>query len=85
MPATAAGFSIDDLIGIMCHAAGTPEGVDLNGDILDTEFEALGFDSLALMETASRIEREHGIELDETIYSTPRAFLEAVHAAGGVA
>jgi act minimal PKS acyl carrier protein len=81
MSTTTAAFKLDDLIRILCQASGTPEGVDLNGDILDTEFEALGYDSLALLETASRIEREYGIQLNEPVCPTPRAFLEAVQSA----
>jgi act minimal PKS acyl carrier protein len=82
MPVTTATFSIEDLVRILCRASGTPDGVDLAGDILDTRFEVLGYDSLALLETASCIEREYGIELNEAEYPTPRAFLEAVHCAG---
>ncbi|HEX4831802.1 MAG TPA: beta-ketoacyl synthase N-terminal-like domain-containing protein [Trebonia sp.] len=85
MPITAASFSIDDLVRILCRASGTPDGVDLTGDILDTRFEALGYDSLALLEAASWIEREYGIELTDADYPTPRAFLAAVRTAGDAA
>ncbi|MFD0039109.1 acyl carrier protein [Streptomyces anulatus] len=75
-------FSLDDLKRILLEGAGADEGVDLDGDILDTEFESLGYESLALLETGGRIEREYGITLDDsalTDAATPRALLAAVN------
>ncbi|GGV44036.1 acyl carrier protein [Streptomyces spectabilis] len=81
---TAAPFTLDDLKRVLLEGSGAPEGVDLDAaDVPDTEFEQLGYDSLALLETASRIEREYGIELDESVVgdaTTPRAFVAAVAA-----
>ncbi|MFF8379976.1 acyl carrier protein [Streptomyces sp. NPDC015661] len=76
-------FTLDDLKRILLEAAGADEGVDLNGDILDTEFELLGYESLALLETGGRIEREYGITLDDDALTdavTPRALIDAVNA-----
>ncbi len=76
--------NLDDLTRILREGAGAEEGVDLDGDILDTEFDDLGYDSLALLETATRISREYGVELDDdtvTSARTPRALLAAVNAA----
>ncbi|MFE6984880.1 acyl carrier protein [Streptomyces griseus] len=76
-------FSLDDLKRILLEGAGADEGIDLDGDILDTEFESLGYESLALLETGGRIEREYGITLDDsalTDAATPRALLDAVNA-----
>ncbi|MFI9306189.1 acyl carrier protein [Streptomyces triculaminicus] len=81
MPATS--FTLEDLKRILREGAGADEGVDLDGDILDTEFETLGYESLALLETGGRIERELGITLDDdtlTDARTPRALIEAVNA-----
>ncbi|MFF1481964.1 MULTISPECIES: acyl carrier protein [unclassified Streptomyces] len=75
-------FTLDDLKRILLEAAGADEGVDLDGDILDTEFEVLGYESLALLETGGRIEREYGISLDDdalTDATTPRALIEVVN------
>jgi act minimal PKS acyl carrier protein len=75
-------FTLDDLRRILRDAAGADESVDLDGDILDTEFEALSYESLAVLETGSRIEREYGISLDEDVLSinhTPRALIEVVN------
>ncbi|MEV3934281.1 MULTISPECIES: acyl carrier protein [unclassified Streptomyces] len=75
-------FTLDDLRRILLEGAGADEGVDLDGDILDVQFEALGYESLALLETGSRIEREYGIVLDEDLLTdadTPRALIAAVN------
>ncbi|MFI9272584.1 acyl carrier protein [Kitasatospora sp. NPDC052896] len=80
---TAREFTLEDLKRILREAAGTEEGVDLEGEILDTELAALGYESLALLETAGRIEREYDITLDDSVVSdatTPRALLELVNA-----
>ncbi|WP_330290078.1 acyl carrier protein [Streptomyces sp. NBC_00576] len=75
-------FTVDDLKRILREGAGADEGVDLDGDILDTDFESLGYESLAMLETGSRIEREFGVMLDDdavTDARTPRALIEAVN------
>ncbi|THA70043.1 acyl carrier protein [Streptomyces sp. A0958] len=75
-------FTLDDLKHTLQEAAGVAEGVDLDGDILDTEFDVLGYESLALLEAGSLIEREYGISLDEEAVNdahTPRAFIEVVN------
>lgn len=75
-------FTLDDLLRILRAAAGADESVDFDGDILDVEFESLGYESLALLETASRIERERGVTLDDdlaSIQSTPRRLIKAVN------
>ncbi|MEU6102501.1 acyl carrier protein [Streptomyces flaveolus] len=76
-------FTLDDLRRILREAAGADEGVDLDGDILGTEFEALGYESLALLETGGRIEREYGITLDDDTLAearTPGELVDAVNA-----
>jgi act minimal PKS acyl carrier protein len=74
-------FTIDDLRRIMRQCAGEDEANALDGDILEVTFEELGYDSLALLETASRVERELHVTLpDETIAeaATPREFMAFV-------
>jgi minimal PKS acyl carrier protein len=74
--------TIDVLKRILRESAGDATTTTLGGDILDVRFEDLGYDSLALLETAGRIEREYGIRLvDETvdIALTPRELLTAVN------
>ncbi len=75
-------LTIDVLKRILREAAGEDESIDLEGDILDLDFQALGYDSLALLETGGRIEREYAIQLDDTTITeaeTPRALLAAVN------
>jgi act minimal PKS acyl carrier protein len=76
-------FTLDDLTRILREGAGADEGVNLDGDILDTGFDDLGYESLAMLETGGRIEREFGITLDDEILTdarTPRALIDAVNA-----
>lgn len=76
-------FTISDLRRIMREAAGEGDGADVDVATIDTDFVQLGYESLALLETGSRIERELGIKLDdETLFDslTPRALIEAVNA-----
>ncbi|WP_406063374.1 acyl carrier protein [Streptomyces sp. NBC_01077] len=76
-------FDVDDLKRILKEGVGADESVDLEGDILDLDFEALGYESLAMLETGTRIEREFGITLDDetlTETATPRSLIEAVNA-----
>jgi len=80
---TTGEITIDDLRATLRQAAGQDEATDLDGDIFDVTFADLGYDSLALLETAARIERERGIRLaDSTIVEaqTPRALLAAINA-----
>ncbi|MCX5203243.1 acyl carrier protein [Streptomyces sp. NBC_00237] len=75
-------FTLEDLKRILLEGAGAEEGVDLDGDILDTDFEELGYESLALLETGGLIEREYGISLDDEIFAdnrTPRTLVAAIN------
>ncbi|NDL56873.1 acyl carrier protein [Phytoactinopolyspora mesophila] len=74
--------TIDGLKQILREVAGQADGVDLEGDILDRTFEELGYDSLALLETGSRLERAVGVKLDDSTLNevqTPRELLAAVN------
>jgi act minimal PKS acyl carrier protein len=75
-------FHLDDLRRILREGAGADDTVDLDGEIVDTDFAALGYESLALLETGSRIEREYGIALADDALApdtTPRALIAAVN------
>jgi minimal PKS acyl carrier protein len=75
-------MNIEELKQILREGSGQDENVDLDGDIIDVDFADLGYDSIALMETGGRIERERGIQLDEegvTEAKTPRSFLVVVN------
>lgn len=77
-------MTMDELRDILIECAGEDEAHALNGDIADIEFDALGYDSLALMETAARIKQRFGVSIpDDQIaeLTTPLAVLDAVNAA----
>jgi act minimal PKS acyl carrier protein len=76
-------FTLDELRTILLEGAGVDEGVDLGGEILDRAFADLGYESLALLETGGRIEREYGITLEDDVLTgegTVRALIDAVNA-----
>ncbi|MFB8028032.1 MULTISPECIES: acyl carrier protein [unclassified Streptomyces] len=75
-------MTAEDLKRIMREGAGQDEGVDLDGDITDVPFTDLGYDSLALLETVSRVEREFGGPIADEIVGvarTPGEFLRLVN------
>lgn len=75
-------LTIAELMRILHEAAGEGEDVTIDGDILDAEFSELGYDSIALLETGARIERQFGVTLDDdtvTLAGTPRVLLTVVN------
>lgn len=76
-------MTLDHLLRILTESAGHDEALDA-ANVSDTDFEELGYDSLALLETAARIEQDLGVELPEdrvTDAKTPRELLELVNSA----
>jgi minimal PKS acyl carrier protein len=77
-------FTLDDLRRILQEGAGVDETAGLDGDIADVGLGLLGYESLALLETAGRIEREFDIELDDAAVTdaetTARELVELVNA-----
>ncbi|OLT12361.1 actinorhodin polyketide synthase [Pseudonocardia sp. CNS-139] len=76
-------MTIDDLRTILVACAGAADDGVLDGDIRDVGFDELGYDSLALMETAARIKSEFGVVIpDERIAElrTPGEILDVVNA-----
>ena len=77
-------MQLAELVRLLRECAGQEEGIDLDGDILDTEFGDLGYDSLAMMETTGRVERDYALVLDEEELDeayTPRRYLDMVNQA----
>ncbi|GAB3888124.1 acyl carrier protein [Kibdelosporangium lantanae] len=75
-------FTMADLVRIMRAAAGEDESVNLDDHVLERSFSDLGYDSLAVMETASRVEREYGVALPEETMAaleTPTEFVDVVN------
>lgn len=77
-----AEFTLGELTTILREGAGQDESVDLDGDILDISFEELGYDSLAILEAASRVERAFNVPIAEDTVrelTTPRKLLDYVN------
>ena len=74
-------MTFDDLRGILIACAGDDETEPLHRGAQDISFEDLGFDSLALIETAATIKLEHGVDLTEQIseIGTPAELLKMVN------
>ncbi|MFI8952068.1 acyl carrier protein [Streptomyces sp. NPDC053750] len=75
-------LELSDLVTLLRECAGEEEWTDLDGDILDKPFLDLGYDSLAMLQTTGRIERDHGITFDEEAIDeaeTPRQYLALVN------
>lgn len=75
-------FGPRDLKRILTESAGVEQGIDLDGEILDTTFDDLGYDSVALLETAARITREYRVSIDDDALAdvkTPRELIALVN------
>jgi act minimal PKS acyl carrier protein len=75
-------MTIDDLVRFLTESAGYEEALGTTADVTDAAFEDLGYDSLALLETAARIEQEFGITVPDgemTELRTPRAVIDLVN------
>jgi act minimal PKS acyl carrier protein len=75
--------SLEELRELMVASAGVgEEELHLGGDILDTPFTDLELDSLAVLEIASRVERDWGIPVSDAVangFKTPRMVLDFVN------
>ncbi len=77
-------LTLDDLTTLLRECAGEDETVNLDGDVLDKTFTELNYDSLAVLQTTGKIEREYGLTIDEDAVNdaqTPRQYLAVVNAA----
>lgn len=75
-------FTMDDLRDLMRTSVGVDEGVDLDGPIDDTELTELGYDSLALAEVLSQINRRYKVSISEDAaveLTTPGAVVRLVN------
>ncbi|WP_329171043.1 acyl carrier protein [Streptomyces decoyicus] len=80
---TTTQVTLTDLTRMLRESAGEEEGVDLDGDVIDTPFIELGYDSLALLQVIGEIQREYGVEIpDDAVVDaeTPRALLDLINA-----
>lgn len=75
-------FTGNDLRRIL-RACGQEDLVDLDGPAFDTPVADLGYDSLAMLEVASVVQREYGVPIpDEALeyMTTPRSTVEYLNA-----
>jgi act minimal PKS acyl carrier protein len=73
------GFTANDLTRILRSCGGDSNVVDLDGSALDTPIIELGYDSLAMLEVASIVQREYGVPIPDEALSymtTPRTTIE---------
>jgi len=72
-------MTLRDLQDIMRECAGEDESAQSIEEAPDESFADLGYDSLALLETQSRVKREYGVEFSEddlADITAPREFVE---------
>ncbi|WP_306365001.1 acyl carrier protein [Nocardia sp. CC227C] len=75
-------MTIERLYELIVASAGESDSAWTGAECYDRTFEELGYDSLALIETMSRIEQEYGVSIpDEQVadLQTPRAVLSLVN------
>lgn len=75
-------LELTDLRRMLTESAGVTPGVDMDGDIAETSFDDLGYDSIALMEIATRITSTYGVPIDDEALAdatTPRLLLDLVN------
>lgn len=75
-------LTLAELTEILRECAGEDDASPLDGDILDTRFDDLGYDSIALMETAGRIRTNYGVVIEGDLLAdvgTPRRLLDLVN------
>ncbi|KUO15292.1 acyl carrier protein [Streptomyces dysideae] len=74
-------FTLDDLFRIISSATGEPLDSASPEELQNTAFGELGVDSLALLETATRVELETGVTIQDSEVprlECPRSFLDYV-------
>jgi act minimal PKS acyl carrier protein len=75
-------FTLTDLYEVMRASTGVDEGVDLDDGSADVDFAELGYDSLAVLELASQVQRQFGVPIPDDVVPemrTPRLAVELVN------
>lgn len=75
-------FTLDDVRRLIRECAGE-SGADLDADIGEVGFEELGYDSLAVLELAARVQREYGVAMPDESVEFMRTPGEAVRYVNG--
>ncbi|MEV0161337.1 act minimal PKS acyl carrier protein [Nonomuraea fuscirosea] len=76
-------FTLDDLKRILRASGGESDVTSLEGDIADIAFGDLGYDSLAVLELAGRVEDEYAVVVPDAAVQelpTPAAVVDFVNA-----
>jgi len=75
-------LTLDALIDFLNDSNGYDDPIEAGPDLADSPFDALGCDSLTLLNAISKIERSYQVELPESVTSdakTPRQLVELVN------
>ncbi|MCD9141286.1 acyl carrier protein [Streptomyces albireticuli] len=75
-------MTLDDLHRILADCGGASEDWPAGEDVRDRPFQELGYDSLALLEAAVRIENEFGVQVPDEVVpllTSPRDVLDLVN------
>lgn len=75
-------ITLGELQEIMRECAGEDEYAQPLEQAADQSFDELGYDSLALLETQSRIKRDYGVELSEDEFAgikTPQELVDYIN------
>ncbi|ATL66263.1 acyl carrier protein [Nocardia terpenica] len=78
-----ATISESDVLAALIASAGEPEAQVRSEELLDTTFEELGYDSLALIESVSRLEKRFAVTIPDHLVMDCRTFRELVERANG--
>jgi act minimal PKS acyl carrier protein len=78
-------MTFDDLRDVLSDCAGESEQGPLTADQIDLAFEELGYDSLALLETAARIDSRYGVKITDEQILELRTLRELLEVVNGVA
>ena len=63
-------LTLPELRALLVDAAGASDAADVTDDYGNQPFADLGYDSLALMESAAVLKRRHGVEIPEDVLGT---------------
>ncbi|MET9255002.1 acyl carrier protein [Streptomyces sp. NPDC003717] len=77
-------LTLSDLSSVLTECAGADDGAALTEAERDLAFTELGYDSLALLETAALVKERYGVTLTDeevTTIATPAEFLDHVNRA----
>lgn len=80
-------FTTDNLRSVIRATVGVDDSVNLDGEIGDVPFRDLGYDSLAILEIANKIEKEYGVAVPDDMIvdlETPQQLIHYVNKTGAV-